>query len=323
MTQIAASIAALAAVLPAGCGQSAVGTTASTASAAALATTGSTVASASSTTDAAQHAPARAAGRGSSGLIYSDASAQIVQAGPAPGSCHAIGTGLYSRPDPRCTPGALNPAVTQATIGSTICRDGWTDTIRPPESVTEAEKRASMAAYGDTGPISSYEYDHFVPLGLGGAVNDPRNLWPEPGASPNPKDAVEDELNQKVCDGKMTLAQAQRAIVTNWVALAAPPPAASTTTPVTNSNSGASARSAGGVHCTVTASYNGTYHDYDVYVTSNQPDQAVTVTSDAGHSKRWHTNSSGSADVYFDAGGAAAGQTITARVGDASCSTTL
>ncbi|MGW4529241.1 hypothetical protein [Amycolatopsis sp. NPDC004378] len=34
-------------------------------------------------------------------------------------------------PDPACTPGALNPDVTQASIGSTICVSGWTATIRP------------------------------------------------------------------------------------------------------------------------------------------------------------------------------------------------
>ena len=62
------------------------------------------------------------------GLAYSTASAQIVQPQPASGSCHAIGAGLYSRPDPRCTPGALNPAVTQADIRQTICQEGWTDT---------------------------------------------------------------------------------------------------------------------------------------------------------------------------------------------------
>ena len=105
-----------------------------------------------------------------------------------------------------CTPGALNPAVTQATIDRTICVEGWTATVRPPESITEQEKAASMAAYGDTGSLGDYEYDHFVPLELGGATNDPRNLWPEPGASPNPKDTVENELRQQVCDGQMTLA---------------------------------------------------------------------------------------------------------------------
>jgi hypothetical protein len=257
------------------------------------------------------------------GLAYSTASAHVVQAQPAPGSCHAIGTGPYSRPDPRCTPGALNRAVTQGTIGQTICMRGWTATVRPRESVTEPEKQASMAAYGDGGPLSAYEYDHFVPLELGGAVNDPRNLWPEPGASPNPKDAVEDELRQNVCDGQLTLAQAQRAITADWTSLAGSGPAAPGPRSTASGTAGASAPSAGGAHCTVTASYNSTYRDYDVYVNSNQPDQTVTVTDIAGHAKRWHTDGSGYADVYFRAGSAAGGETITARVGGASCSTRL
>jgi hypothetical protein len=69
--------------------------------------------------------------------------------------------------------------------------------------VTEPEKAASLAAYGDAGPLHDYEYDHLVPLELGGADNDPRNLWPEPGASPNPKDALEHELSGRraVTDG--------------------------------------------------------------------------------------------------------------------------
>src|SRR5437870_4650432 len=82
-----------------------------------------------------------------SGLVYSSASANVVQQQPPAGSCRAIGAGLYERPDPRCTPGAVNPAVTQASIGSTICRGGWTSTVRPRPSVTEPEKFASMAAY--------------------------------------------------------------------------------------------------------------------------------------------------------------------------------
>jgi hypothetical protein len=76
-----------------------------------------------------------------------------------------------------------------------------------------------MAAYGDAGSPSSYEYDHLVSLELGGATNDPRNLWPEPGASPNVKDAVEDSLHAKVCDGRMLLRDAQHLIATAWVRL--------------------------------------------------------------------------------------------------------
>lgn len=157
-----------------------------------------------------------------SGLLYSTASARVVQSQPAAGSCHAVGRGLNQRPDRRCTPGAANPAVTQATIGSTICRSGWTATVRPAESVTEPEKLASLRAYGEA-PASRYEYDHFVPLELGGAVNDPRNLWPEPdypqrrGFYLNPKDRLESTLKRLVCDGRLTLASAQREIAANWV----------------------------------------------------------------------------------------------------------
>jgi hypothetical protein len=37
-------------------------------------------------------------------------------------------------------------------------------------------------------------------LELGGAVNDSRNLWPEPGGSPNPKDSVENALRHLSVD---------------------------------------------------------------------------------------------------------------------------
>ena len=157
------------------------------------------------------------------GLAHSTASAHVIQRQPPASACRTRGSGLYSTPDPICTPGALNPDVTQASIDSTICRGGWTATVRPPESITEPEKLASMEAYGDGGSASAYEYDHDVPLELGGAVNDPRNLWPEPDyPAPsafylNPKDHLERALNRLVCDGRMPLSQAQRSIAADWV----------------------------------------------------------------------------------------------------------
>jgi hypothetical protein len=118
-------------------------------------------------------------------------------------------------PDRSCTPGAIDPAVTQANIGSTICRPGYTTTVRPPESQTEKFKwDVAEPAYGQHG--LSGELDHLVPLELGGA-NDARNLWVETGSIPNPKDAVEDALNQAVCDGKIKLRDAQAAIAQNWL----------------------------------------------------------------------------------------------------------
>jgi hypothetical protein len=133
------------------------------------------------------------------------------------GSCHARGAGDFALPDPRCTPGAIDPRVTQRNIRVTICRRGYTKTVRPPASVTAREKRASMVAYGDHGSPRQYEYDHLIPLELGGAPNDQRNLWPEPGSVPNPKDALENRLRRLVCDRAMSLAAARRQIAGNWV----------------------------------------------------------------------------------------------------------
>ena len=253
-------------------------------------------------------------GSAPNGLRYSTASNSVVQRQPAANSCRAQGRGLYSRPAPRCTPGALNPAVTQATIGRTICRSGWAESVRPSESITEREKYASMTAYGDGGSPSGFEYDHFVPLELGGATNDSRNLWPEPGASPNLKDTVENYLNREVCDRRLTLSRAQKLIVTNWVAVYRQITPASPTAPTRTTSTAA--------HCSASADWNSTYHDYDVYVSSNQPDAEATVTGD-GKTASYYTNGSGHADVYFHAGEAAAGDRLTVSVGSAHCDTTL
>jgi hypothetical protein len=125
---------------------------------------------------------------------------------------------LYSLPDAACTPGAIDPAVTQGNLARTICRSGYSASVRPSESVTEPEKRGSLVAYGDHKPLHYYEYDHLVSLELGGAPNDARNLWPEPGTSPNPKDSLENQLHRLVCAGQMKLAAAQLAIARDWVA---------------------------------------------------------------------------------------------------------
>jgi hypothetical protein len=157
-------------------------------------------------------------------LAYSRANPDAIQSQPAAGSCHARGSGLYQLPDPRCTPGALNPGVQEQNIGVTICAGGWSSRVRPPESVTEPEKLASLRSYGVRGYASEYEYDHLVPIELGGALNDPRNLWPEPDYSShsgyylNPKDHLEDALNRLVCDRQMSLARAQQLIASDWVA---------------------------------------------------------------------------------------------------------
>ena len=120
-------------------------------------------------------------------------------------------------PDPNCTPGVSNSAVTQANINSTICVSGYTKTIRPPTTYTDQLKLQQIQQYGyvDTNP-RDYEEDHFISLEIGGNPTDPKNLWPEPHPSTNEKDLVENYLHKQVCDGNMTLAEAQKEISQNW-----------------------------------------------------------------------------------------------------------
>ena len=109
--------------------------------------------------------------------------------------------------------------VTQANIHSTICVSGWTDTVRPDEGHTENLKIKQIRLYGyaTTNPFD-FEEDHLIPLELGGAPYSPKNLWPEynHGTIPNPKDAVEDALNNSVCNGTVSLRAAQHAIARDW-----------------------------------------------------------------------------------------------------------
>jgi hypothetical protein len=138
-----------------------------------------------------------------------------------PGRLTLIGAGIVL-PDPKLTPGAVNPAVRQANIRSTICKSGYTATIRPPSSYTTALKIEQLDAgynfHGDTS-TADYEEDHLISLELGGSPTSPKNLWPEPydareGA--RVKDRIENKLHTLVCDGAISLRTARRAIATNW-----------------------------------------------------------------------------------------------------------
>ncbi len=125
-------------------------------------------------------------------------------------------------PDPRCQPGTRNPAVTQATIGTTICRAGFAAKVRPVASYLSALRVRQIAEYGypDRRP-ARYEEDHVIPLLLGGSPKSVKNLWPEPvwkvrGRSAADKNAVERRLWRAVCAGDVPLARAQKAIAKDW-----------------------------------------------------------------------------------------------------------
>ncbi len=130
-------------------------------------------------------------------------------------------------PDQRDTPGVTDGLVNQQNVHQTICRKGYTTSVRPPESYTRALKRILHSRKGLPGRISDYELDHLVPLELGGAPANPGNLWMQPyegrgsrlgppGTGAETKDRLENFLRRQVCRGREPLASAQRAIASNW-----------------------------------------------------------------------------------------------------------
>lgn len=173
----------------------------------------------------------RGAAARASGIVVADGhgwtSAGLDGQIPAPGSCRIRTAGDGEPlPDPACTPGAVDAAVTDTDTGTTICRKGgYTSSVRPPESLTEPAKKKLLAAYGiPADQISKYELDHLVDLADGGA-SDIRNLWPEPNTFEqykqsafvhNDKDAVEAYTFHAVCAGKVSVSAVQNAIATDW-----------------------------------------------------------------------------------------------------------
>jgi hypothetical protein len=153
--------------------------------------------------------------------------AALALAAPAAASTPAYGVLHTGLPNRTLTPGAYNPAVTQATIHRTICVSGWTATIRPPTSYTDALKIKQIGTYGFADRrTADYEEDHLVSLELGGSPTSARNLWPEPhhvlvgghDVGSYAKDDFETHLKSLVCKGAMTLARARYEIAVNWVA---------------------------------------------------------------------------------------------------------
>lgn len=111
------------------------------------------------------------------------------------------------------TPGAINPSVTQSTIKKTICVANWIKKIQPTVSYTNTLKLKQMKQYGEKGRPTAYEEDHFIPLELGGAPRNPKNLWPEPHRQSQLSDPLETSLKRKVCAGNLSLGAARKQII--------------------------------------------------------------------------------------------------------------
>jgi hypothetical protein len=129
-------------------------------------------------------------------------------------------------PNPAFTPGATDPAVTQANISTTICRRGYTKAIR---NVSRDTERKVFTEYGiPRSGQRSYVIDHLVPLEVGGS-NEIKNLWPQPKNESKSKDKLESQMHTRVCKGTISVPAAQG----TFLALATPAPAPTTTVPTT------------------------------------------------------------------------------------------
>ncbi len=120
--------------------------------------------------------------------------------------------GAISRPNLSLTPGVIaDHDVTS------VCKSPRH--VKVPVPIPEAQ--AIKAAYGiPANRYPRYYMDYLVPLNLGGAAVQ-ANLWPmsTKGVGFHEKANLNARLRNVVCDGRMTLDQAQHAIITDWYTL--------------------------------------------------------------------------------------------------------
>jgi hypothetical protein len=113
----------------------------------------------------------------------------------------------------------LTPGATRRVTMSDVC------SMPHEEVVGEVSATLRQKVFQEYGILDAhagdYEVDYLIAPGLGG-VEEIHNLWPEPYTSPtwnaHVKDALEEQLHEMVCAGKLDLATAQRDIASDWIA---------------------------------------------------------------------------------------------------------
>jgi len=144
---------------------------------------------------------------------------------PMHNSCSTQKKNGFPVPDPKCTPGAVNPSLTLAVLRTPGFKTGC---VRD-RAVSEAGKAVTYAWYGMKEPADNShetqtcELDHLVSLELGGA-DTLDNIWPQCGPDGvdlrhrffKEKDTVENFLAWLVRNDRMDLAEAQSGIAADW-----------------------------------------------------------------------------------------------------------
>jgi hypothetical protein len=118
-------------------------------------------------------------------------------------------------------PQLLDSRVTQQSVGETICRPGYADSVAPPLNDAMARKDRLLAQRGiDADAGASYALDRRVPIVLGGSPDAAANYdllpWAGHGGERR-KVLLTVRLKRCVCAGQMSLAEAQADIAGDWV----------------------------------------------------------------------------------------------------------
>ena len=126
-------------------------------------------------------------------------------------SSAASGAEMYF-PDPKDTPGALNPEVTRDNVQDTVCNSAWITKIAPSAAYIDELKAKQIATLQLGGDPSDCHEDHLVPLSAGGHPTDPSNLWPQRASgywNYKVKDQLETWVCKALCHGDLSLQNAQ------------------------------------------------------------------------------------------------------------------
>lgn len=114
----------------------------------------------------------------------------------------------------------LDERVTQHSIRETICQPGYASAVAPPFDELMAHKDRMLAERGiDADDGADFALDRRVPVVLGGSPNAPSNLGLLPWAGrqgERRKARAAVMLKRCVCEGKLSLAEAQAAIAGDW-----------------------------------------------------------------------------------------------------------
>lgn len=116
-------------------------------------------------------------------------------------------------PNPVMTPGVVDPNGTR----ENICLSGYSGSVR---NVSQRTKQQAFDLYQLDRTKDKFEIDHLISLELGGS-NDLKNLWPQSFTTQpwnaHVKDKLENRLHREICDGIITVEEAQEAIKTDWI----------------------------------------------------------------------------------------------------------